>query len=198
MSVCFPWRVILIAGTIALAGCSHSPPTRTLTIDFVPPVASPISLPGTPQVRVARLRLPAALDRVEVVSQSSPDELEVDDFAHWGAPVDQLGREALSLDLSARLPDGGALVPPVRPLELSVDVLSFSIRGGRATMQVSWSATAPPRAAPVAGHLLELSVPATGTGSLATAAALSGLTAKIADDVAAGLKALAGEPVVPN
>jgi len=100
--------VALLAGTLALSGCGHSPQTHLLTLDLVPPVSPPADY-SAPPVRVTAVRIPAALDRLEFVQAVAPGELQIRDQYRWSASIGELAREALMRDLSARLPNGSVL-----------------------------------------------------------------------------------------
>jgi uncharacterized lipoprotein YmbA len=185
---------VIAALGVSLAACGHSDATHVFTLFPVAPtqpVAATVS--GAP-IRLRRVTVPPALDRVELVREVAPGEVTVSDFEHWAAPLGQTAVQVLAQDLAARLPAGG-LIPPAAPLptggvNVDVDILAFNVAGGQAVMQASWSEISPPSAAPKGGQapstrLVELTAPVDASGGLAEAQGLSRLLGQLADRIAA-------------
>jgi len=182
----------------SLAACSHSDQTRFFTLDAVAP-AQPVATTavGAP-IRLRRVTIPPALDRVELVREAAPGEVKVSDFEHWAAPLGQTAVQVLAQDLAARLP-AGALIPPAAPLppggvDIDVDILAFNVADGQAVMQASWSEIsrpsppakgAQPPAPSSSTRLVELTAPVDASGGLAEAQGLSRLLGQLADRIAA-------------
>lgn len=185
-----PWLLVL-AGLCGLAAaCSSSPPTRFFTLSPVPPAGAAKSYAGPP-VKVADIQVPPDMDRLELVRQSAGNELSVDDFAHWAAPLGDLARTALTQDLAQRLPAGRVVYPDVPEPEgtwhLSVDLLSFTCAPDRASLEASWSLSAKSKPA---GSPRQLRLSGScGIDGPAEAAALSSLLGQLADAVAADMTA---------
>ena len=136
--------VIGCAGALVLGGC-QSAATRVYTL---PPTA-PAARSSTVQIRALRvdsLSVPAGWDRIEILQPSSTGRLQISDFDHWSAPLGQVARQALSADLSERLPPGSVIYPhlpkPSGALGINVDILEFSVSATRASIQASWVITA--------------------------------------------------------
>ena len=179
--------------TAALTGCGSSPPTHFYTIDAVP-ASAPAAYAG-PSVRVDQLRIPAVLDRPEIVSEYAAGQLKVDDFNHWGAPLGQLLRSSLDADLAARMP-APTVIPaegpkPVGTIGLSVDILAVGTGSDGMTMDVVWTETRPAADAsgkPVsAAHSTRLSAPGTAATPSGYAAGLSRMIGELADRMVAEL-----------
>ncbi len=186
------------AAGLSLTACSHSDPTRFFTLDPVSP-AQPVATSAVgPPIRLRRVTIPPALDRVELTREVAPGEVKVSDFEHWAAPLGQTAVQVLAQDLAARLP-AGTLIPPTAPLpvggvDIDVDILSFNVADGQAVMQASWSQIARSSAAPEVGQtlqsrsstrLVELTAPVDASGGLAEAQGLSRLLGQLADRIAA-------------
>jgi len=188
-----PFLVAVIAA-FALAGCAHSPQTRIFTIDPVSPSAGYAAGPNVQAIRVTGFKVQHQLDRVEVVWQEQPNRLEIDDFAHWGAPLGQLARAAFLQDLMQRLPKGTSLNfgdQPDRIADISVEMLSLRRFGAHFEANIAWTigATATTRALVRTAHY-EASASAPGAGG--EAGALSVLIGLLADDVARHIATLSG------
>jgi uncharacterized lipoprotein YmbA len=181
----------IILSAALLAGCAHSGDTVFYTIDPVaPPSAAPTGAYAGP-LQVDDVRLPAVLDRPELIRRTGPNTMAVDDFSRWAAPVGDLARRALTEDLVARLPAGSVLYPgaaaPPGAAGLNVDVLDFGVDNGVGHLDVSWSLASAGSNAPPAGRTLHLTVAESDTGSAGTADAMSRLMAALADAIAAQL-----------
>lgn len=141
MKTCI-FGMIACAGALLAGGC-HSAATRIYTLDTTP--AARIDSYQAPALRVDSLSVPAGWDRIEILRPASAGELAISDFDHWSAPLAQAARQALSADLSERLPSGSVIYPrlpkPSGALGVSVDILEFSVAGSRASMQASWVIT---------------------------------------------------------
>lgn len=181
--------LLVLAGLGGLAAaCSSSPPTRFFTLSAIPGSAAGYAGPA---VKVADIQVPPSMDRLELVRQGAGNELSVDDFAHWAAPLGDLARTALTQDLAARLPAGRVVYPDVAEpdgtLHLSVDLLAFTCAPERASLEASWTLAVkskpagPPRQLRLAGSC--------GTDGPSEAAALSALLGQLADAVATDLAA---------
>ncbi len=187
-------RTALGAVTLALAACGHSPPTRYFSLDAVPPPGAPLATASMTPVQLGAVRVPAALDRPEIVAQDSAHRLTVRENDRWGAPLGQMMRRALAQDLLARLP-GGTFVLPDAPAPdgargIVVTVLDLRANAntdGRLTLEGSWTLTAGQPARAVTTQAVSLSEPMTGSDSTAIADALSRVLGQLADRIALAL-----------
>jgi len=184
-----PW-LVLVGFCGLVAGCSSSAPTHFFTLSAMPPSGAVSTYAGAP-VKIGDIQVPPSMDRLELVRQSAGNELSVDDFAHWAAPLGDLARTALTQDLAARLPAGRVVYPDVAEPDgtwhLSVDLLDFTCTPERASLEVSWTlaAKSKPAGSPRQLHLQG----SCGTDGQAEAAALSTLLGQLADAVAVDLAA---------
>ncbi|MEO5733171.1 MAG: ABC-type transport auxiliary lipoprotein family protein [Rubrivivax sp.] len=192
---------LAVALAAALSACaSSSSATRFHTLQAVAATA-PVSSYAGPPLQVRSVAVPAALDRNELLRDVGAGQFEVRDFDHWAAPLPQLARSALSEDLALRLKPGQLVFPgaswPAAGAELSIDIQSFRVRDGSATMQLSWSlrprmrsgtgAETPTASASMAipaaqGAQLQLRLPA-GDGAGALSQAFAALLAQAADRI---------------
>ncbi len=179
--------VFMLAFAAVLTGCGSSPPTRFYTVDTLPPSAPAVY--AGPPVRVDQIKIPAVLDRPEIVSEYAAGQLKVDDFNHWGAPLGQLLRSSLAADLAARVP-GPAVVPaegpkPAGTIGLSVDILAVGTGAQGMTMDVVWTETraaADATGKPISlAHNTHLSVADSAATPAGYAAGLSRMIAELAD-----------------
>jgi len=192
-------RLAIAALGFSLVACGHSDATHFFTLFPVAPAQPVAETSIGPPIRLRRVTIPPALDRVELTREIAPGEVKVSDFEHWAAPLGQTAVQVLAQDLAARLP-AGALIPPAAPLppggvDVDVDILAFNVADGQAVMQASWSEIArpspPPKAnpsrpsPPSSTRLVQLTAPVDASGGLAEAQGLSRLLAQLADRIAA-------------
>jgi uncharacterized lipoprotein YmbA len=181
-----------------LTGCGHSPPTRFFTLDSLPPTAATAGAFVGQPLRLDSVHVPAALDRAEVVRQLAPNELDVSEMDHWGAPLGELVRRALTQDLAQRLPPGAVIFPdapkPAPARDLVVDILDIQTQGGGVTMVVSYTLVQglpqpdKPKL-PNVQHQVTLNLPQASAAAADQADALSRLLAQLADHIVADLAA---------
>lgn len=199
-----PRLVLAIAGLLAIAACGHSPPTRFFTLTPSAPAAPGAAAPGS-ALRVDHVTIPPVLDRPELVREYAANQLKVDDFSHWGAPLGELMRAALVEDLTARLP-AGRVIPLSTPkvegtADLVVEIAGVHEGAGRLVADVDWILTRRPPAPPHEGGPLAASPPAvvrtlrherieaplSGSSQQTYAAALSQVVGTLADRIVADL-----------
>jgi uncharacterized protein len=188
----------MAAGLLALLLIScQSAPTRIYTLYAVAP-AAPVSRYAGPAIRVDAVHVPAALDRIEVVSDIAPGELKVSDLDHWSAPLGQVAKQVLSADMVARLPSGRVIFPHLAKSDgavgVSVDILDFEAGKNGAYLEASWIMTpTSPGAATRRGTGRFRGEPS-GADATATVHALSTLLAQLADQIVVELSLEGNEP----
>jgi uncharacterized lipoprotein YmbA len=187
-----------VLGLALLSGCGTSPPTRFFTLDPVTPEKPPQTRAG-PALRVDRVTIPAVLDRPELVREYAADQLKVDDFSHWGAPLGELMHTTLIEDLTARLPSGQVLATdapiPGGAGDLTVEITAIHEGAGGLVADIDWT-LAQRRTGPNAqaqairtSRHERIEAPLDGPSQQAFAAALSRLVGALADRIAAALPA---------
>jgi uncharacterized protein len=185
-----------VTGAALLASCASGIGVAYHGLEPIAPGAAAVAYDG-PVVQLVSVQLPAGIDRDELVQELAPGRFQVLDGDHWLAPLGRLARQTLAADLAARLPPGRSVFPgalwPAAGAQLSVAVLSFSVRDGQAEMRVSWSLRATNSPAGTAsealrGAQLALQTPS-GSSPAAIARAWSALLAQLADRITAELAA---------
>ncbi|MFT0170694.1 membrane integrity-associated transporter subunit PqiC [Paraburkholderia mimosarum] len=183
----------LLAAPMSFAGCGHSAPTHYLTLDATGAGAGmPLSTRPMAPVQLSAVHIPAVLDRPEVVTQTGPNRLKIDDTARWGAPLAQMMRSALAQNLEKRLPAGAFVFPdapaPAGTRTLVVTVLDCETTASATlTLQASWALLS---GQPVQTSLTQqatLNAEVTGQDAAAQAAALSRVLGELSDRIAASI-----------
>jgi uncharacterized lipoprotein YmbA len=144
-------------------------------------------------VGLRRVQLPAYLDRVQIVTRAGPNTIQVADFHHWAAPLDELFARALADNLSLLLPADRVMLFPwtqATPLDyvVTVEVTQFEgTLGGEAGLEARWSIAKPGGTDVLFLGKTRLREPATD-GYAAMVSAQSRLVAGLAGEIAAAIK----------
>jgi uncharacterized lipoprotein YmbA len=183
--------VMLLMG-VTLSAC-RSAPTRLFSLQAIAPSAAPSHGPGAPNayqgpaLRVDSVTVPPAFDRLELVTETRPAQLKIEDLDEWSAPLVDEARQTLSADLIARLPAGRVIFPhlmkPEGTLGLSVDVLEFHADDAGASMLASWSIDAASGNHGATGGTATLRIPLSAGTSPAMVTAWDQLLAQLADRI---------------
>ncbi|HKT29628.1 PqiC family protein [Dyella sp.] len=174
----------------SITGCAHSPPTRYVTLSAEP--ASSPRMTTLQPIQLTAVHIPAELDRPEVVTQDSANQLTVHDNDRWGAPLAPMMRRTLAQDLLARLPANTFILPdapaPPGTRTLVVTVLnSEADANGTLTLQVSWALLSGHPSHATQTQQLTLTANMMSGDAAAQAAALSQLLGQLADRIAASI-----------
>ena len=180
----------VLLSAMVLASCGGSPKTHFYTLDAVrgsqPAPAAHVSSP----IVVGQPQLPGELDRAALVTRGAGNTIVVSDRDHWAAPLDDLVRRTLTLDLRTRLPAGSVLAPgdpvPKNGRTLMVNVRRFMAdESGHVTLDADWAVRRGNQSAPT--RLVSVTADAESRSGDAIAAAMSQALGKLADQIAAAL-----------
>lgn len=183
--------VVLLIGV--MSGCGHSPPIRYVTLSAAPATAPLVTTQIQP-VQLTAVHIPAELDRPEVVTQASANQLTIHDTDRWGAPLGQMMRRTLAQDLLTRLPAGSFVLPdapaPPNTRTLVVTVLDYNAAtSGTLTLQASWTLLSGRPSRATMTQQVTLTSDMTSGGAAAQASALSRVLGQLADRMAASIVA---------
>lgn len=173
------------AGTPAAAQDAGTPAGPTAM-----PTAGPTVGPK-PTVAVGPVSIPAQVDRPQIVLGTGTNQLRVDEFNRWAAPLSDNIAGVLVENLAQRLGGAevwiagqGARTPQVR---IGVIVQRFEIGPGEAVVfEALW--TVRPKTGPVRSGHTAVREPTGGSGIDAAVAAHSRALARASDDIAAAIR----------
>jgi hypothetical protein len=182
----------LLAVALALAACGHSPPSRFFTLDAAPPASPAPGRAAVAPVQLDAVHIPAAVDRLEMVTKTGPARVEISGQDRWAAPLGEMMRRTLAQDLASRLPQGGFVFPdaprPPGTRGLVVTVLQLTATpDGRVDLQANWSLLDSGSSRAGGGDNLSLTASGSG-GSEGRAQALSAVLGQLADRIADALQ----------
>ena len=186
---------LAIASLLALAtACGTSPPSRYYTLD------STATSDGTPAlgraIAVGPVSIPGSVDRPELVVQVAPNQVEVDEFDRWAAPLDDAIARTVAGNLAVLLATPEVASAPLANFapayRVTIDVQRFeSAPGDAALVDAVWAVAASAGGEPRTGRTVARE-PVQGTGFDALAAAHSRALAKLSGDIAAAIRSAAG------
>jgi len=182
---------LVTAGLLGLAGCS-SPPSRFYTLS---PVAVPTAASAELSVSVGPVSIPALVDQPGIVVSTGPNQVQLDEFNRWAAPLADNIAQVVASNLAALL--GTQQVTLFRqPLgagadyRASIEVQSFeSAPNEAATLDAVWLVKRSKDGATRTGRT-RLREATDAQGYAALAAAHSRALGALSQDIAAGIRAL--------
>jgi len=180
---------VLALLVLLLAACGSSPPTRFYALDA--PGAGPgvRALPG-PSIAVGPVAVPEAVDRAQLVTRRGPNEVRIEEFSQWAAPLNAEIARVVAEQLALLRPDAriapSAAAPALPDYRVSIDVRRFELTPGEgAALDATWSVSADGKVLKSARVAI---VEAVSDPSFeALVAAQSRSVARVARDVAAAL-----------
>ena len=185
---------VIAAFGAGMSGCA-SAPAKFYTLN-----STATADPATPAARYAVLvgpvSIPASVDRPEFVVQVKTNQVEVNEFNRWAAPLSDSIARAIAGDLAVLLGTSDVAVAPLanfRPAyRVTINVQRFdSILGKSVVIQAVWAVHAIAGGNVRAGRsVVEETVQ--GSGFDALAAAHSRALAAVSADIAAAIRAAAG------
>ena len=135
--------IALIAGPLLLSGCSESKPSRFFVLT---PLAATTDTGGRgPALGVGPVVIPQYLDRPEIVTRSSDNQLQLAEFDQWGGRIGDNITRALAENLSGILKTDRVSIYPWTDSsaltdQISVDITQFERDpSGAVTLTAFWN-----------------------------------------------------------
>jgi uncharacterized lipoprotein YmbA len=186
-------QVIPIALVALAAGCA-SAPARFYTLDAT------ATSDGAPAARyaviVGPVFVPATVDRPEFVVQIAPNQVEIDEFNRWAAPLGDAIARVVASDLAVLLGTSDVAVAPLanfRPAyRVSLNVQRFeSVQGQSVLIDAVWTVHPTGKGESRSGRTIQ-SETVQGKSFDALAAAHSRALAAVSAEIAAAIRTSAG------
>lgn len=185
----------VLAAVLAFAGCGSAPPIRHYTLS-----GAPASTAAAPLAHAFAFRIedpvivPSQVDRPQIVLRQGDGALQVLEEQRWVSPLVDDWREALADAIAHRLGvldvSHGAAPAGLAVMRLQLDLQRFEMQaGGRVLQQAQWSLrrSGDTGAALVCRATLD---EAAGADVPAMVAAQQRVLARLADEIAASMRAL--------
>ncbi len=196
-------RLTLVStlGVLALlGGCASTTPPTHFYVLSAPPASEVGQIehradPG-PAVGVGPVALPAYLDRPELVTRSSHNELRLAEFDQWAEPLKDNFAEVLADNLAQLVPTERVAVFPWKraariDYQVIVDVTRFETQGGAGELRARWSLVAGADRRELLSRQARYRESVQGTGKAAEVAALNRALGKLSGDIAQALQGVA-------
>ncbi|MCW8305564.1 PqiC family protein [Acidiphilium sp. PA] len=172
---------------LLLDGCATTP-TTYLTLA---PTTGPTVSIASPPLAVAKVMMPAAIDRLYLTSATGPTTLHVADHARWAAPLGGEAQNTLADDLAQRLPGTTVLhpgdpAPPGGARLIAVNVTRFLPDPSHVVLNADWRVTARDHHRVLATGRDHIVIPSAATPA-ARASAMSAALGRLADRIIARL-----------
>jgi len=184
----------LIAG---VTGCGSSKPVRYYVLSSMDRPAMRASDEGAGRtIEVGQVRLPAYLDRQQIVSRSSDNSVQLAEYDRWAELLKDSVPRIIAANLAAMLPGDRVLLYPLNTLDkpdckVTIDIQRFDgAVGGVAVLEAEWSLSCGKERMPV--HLTQ---PVEGAGYDALAQAQSQLLRALCETIAEAIESIPGKKV---
>lgn len=204
-----PWGALLAAATAALlvAGCEiaalgEQPPTRFYVLgtleDRPPAVAAPAAAVADRQVSigVTTFAFPPYLQRKQIVTRSTTNQLVVEQFHKWGSAPDEEFNRALTANLRVLDPGAAFLQPPFRAgltpdYEIRVAVQRFErLADASVVLDAHWVILRAGDTRPQASQAAQIRIPGVAADIPAVVTAMSAAVVTLSEQVAGDVSRL--------
>jgi uncharacterized protein len=126
----FRLGIIIVLGALSVAQfrCTSSPSSRFYVLDSSSTKGPELSSPAEAKclsIGIGPIKMPAYLEKPQIVTRSSASELQVAEFDRWAEPLKENFTRVLSQNLSTRLCTKTVVVFPWRgtiPIDYSIQI----------------------------------------------------------------------------
>ena len=191
-----PLGAVLVVVILATAGCATSPPSQFYLMTPLPGADAPRDTGGRQDglvLGVGPVKLPAYLDRSEVVTRSSPNALRVAEFNRWAEPLEDNFTRVIAMNLGVLAGTDSVSVYPwprsaAVDYQVTVDVDRFDAgANGQVVLVARWQVLAGEGGRSVRSGRTVVTEPVVSTDYEALAGAMSSAAATLSREVAAAI-----------
>lgn len=186
-AIAIPWIVAVLA-----AGCA-TPASRFYTLSTTP---APAGAPVAYSVAVGPVTIPAVIDRPQIVVSTSPNQVQLDEFNRWAAPLQSNIARVVADNLASILGTARVSLFPqtmsaAADYRVAIQVQRFDTApGDAASLEALWTITRTKDGTAQTGRTsVRESSPSGGYDGVA--AAHSRALARLSRDIADAIQALA-------
>jgi uncharacterized lipoprotein YmbA len=140
--------LVALLGLLVLSACGDSKPSRFYILNSLSPTElsrDTISVGSGVAIGLAPVKMPEFLDRQEIVSRGSGNQLNLGEFDRWAEPLDRNIERVVAQNLSVLLGTDRVFVLPVRRrldlrYRVEIDILRFNlVKQGETLLEVRWA-----------------------------------------------------------
>jgi len=186
---------LVLLWMLVCAGCGSSPPAHFYDLAST---AAPVAT-ASPRlaIMVGPVSVPASVDQPEMVVQVAPNQVEVEEYDRWIAPLNDSIARAVAGDLAQQLGTPEVATAPMANFDpayrVTIDVQRFeSIKDQAALIEAVWTVRKSAGGETRSGRTLARE-PVQGDGFDALAAAHSRALVTVSSDIAAAIRTEAEE-----
>ncbi|AUT67528.1 MULTISPECIES: PqiC family protein [Paraburkholderia] len=187
-----PGACVCAAAAITLLAACSSPPSNFYTLSpdtTLESAGAPLSV----SVVVGPVTVPDLVDRPQLVTRVSGNEVKLNEFARWGEPLKSGVADVIAADLtrllgSQRVSVSSQMVAGTEAYRVRVDILQFdSMPGEAVAVDALWTVRVTGRTALLTGRST-IREPVQGADDAALVAAHSRALAAVSRDIAAAIR----------
>lgn len=189
--------LIPAAALLLAAGCSSTPPSHFYTLS---PAAFPATAASSVSVAVGPVSVPAQVDRPQIVVTTGPNQVQLDEFNRWAAPLQDNITRVVAENLVAMLGSPHVTLSPQTlsadaEYRVAIEVQGFeSVPGDSASLDAAWMVRRMKDGKTETGRTSVLE-PAKEKSYAALAAAHSSAIGRMSQDIAGALRKLELAPI---
>ncbi len=196
------FRISVVFGLIAVALLSACTETKSSRFYLLSALPSPkMEKPGTTRANtvalaVGPIELPKHVDRSQIVTFSSANQIEMGEFDRWAEPLADNFSRVLGNNLAVLIPTEHIVVYPWRQVtpfdyQITVEVSTFAVRpDGDVALIARWSLLSKKGTQMIMSRRSSFSEDVRGGGFEATVAAMSRTVADLSQEIATAIKSL--------
>ena len=194
-------KILAVATMFALtslAGCGSSPPSRYYALSSleIPVHADAISTDSVnTTLAIGPVTIPDYLDRPEIVTRSSRNQLTLAEFDRWGGSLATDINRVLVENISLQLVSQGVSVvmwrtPAPARYKIPVSFTRFEVSGETAVLWAQWGIVDQEKNTSVVTRESVMTKPVAGKMYIEVVAAMSDALADLSKDIAKAMKAV--------
>lgn len=136
----------LALGLSSLLGCASSEPARFYVLNALPnPAGATGETPGESAIGIGPITLPEHLDRTQIVTRTSSNEMNLSEFHKWAGSLRDNITQVLAENLSVLIPTQQVRIYPWKrathvDYQVTVEITRFDRQeGGDSVLNARWS-----------------------------------------------------------
>lgn len=171
---------------VFLYGCAQSAPSRFYTLSAL---AQPTASGFQQAVSVGPILIPPVVDRPQMVTRLTQNEVKMDEFNRWSVPLQKDIARVIAENLAARLGSSQVTIFPQSPpdksaLRVTIAMLTFETGiGHRVILDAQWSIRIPGNGKTLMGRTTR-EEPLSGAGYDDRIAAYNRVLKELSEDIA--------------
>ncbi len=195
----FLLAIIILGTSTVMAGCGSSPATRYYVLA---PLSNseggdkPKGNKDDPAIGIGPVQFPKYLDRPQIVTRSSRNQIDIGDFDQWAEPLKTNFTNVIAENLSVLIPGERIVVFPwsrSTPIghQVLIEVTRFEGElGGDSLLTARWSILGKDKKRVLSRRTSNFRDTSNGSGFRGTVSAMNRTLEELSREIAAALKAL--------